>query len=285
MRHALGAAVVMVLAATLFAPAAWARPAGTIDVQPGMGTLAAALAGASPGDVLLLHAGVFTGPVAVSVPDITVRPAGDGPVTIDGGCQSIAAITVAADGLTMTGPMTVTGGHIYELTFFGQATGSVDGLTLDPGSCRGSVGIFLQRTGAIHVSHVSMGGFVGAGIEVFGITDAGGDRLTLSSNRVANSGYGILAEDVAAGTVAITGNRLTGSQFGGISLIDGDGMLIRGNVASNDGTYGIALDQGSDGNRVVRNWAHGSEFDLSNAGAGNCFRKNRYGTSQGDIGC
>jgi parallel beta-helix repeat protein len=278
-------AVVAVAWATVAIPSAWAHPAGTIEVQPGSGTLAAALAGAQPGDVLLLHTGVFTGPATVSVSHITVQPAGDGPVTIDGGCQSIAAVTIAADGLILTGPMTVTGGHIYELNFFGESTGDVDGLTLDPGTCRGSVGIFLQRTGAIHVSHVAMSGFVGVGIELLGITDTGAGRLTLASNRVAASGYGILAQGIAVGTLMISGNRLTGNQFAGIKLMSGDGVLIRRNVASNDGTYGIALDQDSDGNRVLRNRAHGSEFDLSNAGTANCFRANRYGSSQGDIGC
>ena len=287
--HRLGstatAAVAVACWMILVSPASWAAPAGTIDVRPGAGTLAAALAGAQPGDVLRLHGGVFTGPVTVLTADVTIEPAGDGAVTIDGGCTSIAAVTIEADGLSLTGPMTVTGGRIYELNAFDIVNGTVNGLTLDPGTCRGSVGMFLQRAGAVLVSRVAMDGFGGAGIEVLGVTDTDGGRLTLASNVVTDSGYGIIAQDIPPGSLAISGNRVLRNQFAGITLQNADGVLIHRNVAKNDGSYGIALDRISDGNRVVRNRAHGNEFDLSNAGSGNCFRANRYVTSQGDIGC
>src|SRR5262249_4212270 len=151
---------VTVVLASAFVPfAADAATSSIVDVYPGDGSLAAALAQARPGDTLLLHTGTFSGAITVSTAGLTIEPAGDGPVTTDGACTSIAAVNISADGLTLNGPMTVTGGHIYELDYLGPETGAVDGLSLVPGDCRGSVGIFLQRVGAVSVTATSAVGF------------------------------------------------------------------------------------------------------------------------------
>ena len=73
--------------------------------------------------------------------------------------------------------------------------------------------------------------------------------------------------------------------FSGIDLVNSDGVLIRRNRTLNDATDGIALDANSDGNRVVGNRSKGNTFDLSSAGQGNCFLRNRFRTSEGDISC
>ena len=73
--------------------------------------------------------------------------------------------------------------------------------------------------------------------------------------------------------------------FSGINLAGSVGVVIRENFTRSDGTYGIQLDATSDGNLVGRNSAFGNTFDLSNSGSGNCFKANRYQTSEGDIGC
>jgi parallel beta-helix repeat protein len=213
------------------------------------------------------------------------EPAGDGPVTVDGACSAIAAVTITADGLTIRGPMTVTGGHIYELDYLGSPTGAVKGLSLEAGPCRGSLGIFLQDVGALSVSGTTMTGFIAGGAQLLNISDTGGSRLVLDSNDVSGGSYGILLQNVSPGTVELLGNRLRGSTFAGIKLENSGGVLIGRNTASNDGIAGIALDDRSNGNHVVRNVALGNTFDLSNKGQHNCFRQNRYTTSQGVIGC
>jgi nitrous oxidase accessory protein len=74
------------------------------QVPPGAGALALAIAGAAPGDVLLLSGGAFPGPVTIDRP-LTLL--GDGSATIDGLGQgtviTVAAPDVVVKGLHVTG--------------------------------------------------------------------------------------------------------------------------------------------------------------------------------------
>ncbi len=68
-------------------------------VEPGSGTLATAIAGANPGDVLLLSGGAYLGPVTI---DRTLTLQGDGTATIDGQGRG-TVITITADDVVLTG--------------------------------------------------------------------------------------------------------------------------------------------------------------------------------------
>jgi nitrous oxidase accessory protein len=74
------------------------------QVTPGAGALALAIAGAAPGDVLLLSGGAYPGPVTIDRP-LTLL--GDGSATIDGLGQgtviTVAAPDVVVKGLHVTG--------------------------------------------------------------------------------------------------------------------------------------------------------------------------------------
>jgi nitrous oxidase accessory protein len=72
--------------------------AAEVHVQPGEGTLSQAIAGASPGDVLLLSGGAYLGPVTI---DRTLTLQGDGTATIDGQGRG-TVITVTGDDVTLT---------------------------------------------------------------------------------------------------------------------------------------------------------------------------------------
>jgi nitrous oxidase accessory protein len=78
--------------------------AAELHVEPGEGTLAAAIAGANPGDVLVLSGGAYLGPVTIDRPLTLV---GDSTAVIDGQGKgtviTIAAEDVALSGLTITG--------------------------------------------------------------------------------------------------------------------------------------------------------------------------------------
>ncbi len=74
------------------------------DVPPGAGTLAAAIAGSSPGDVLRLTGGAYLGPVTV---DRSLTLSGPPTAVIDGQGQG-TAVTITADDVTIRG-LTVTG--------------------------------------------------------------------------------------------------------------------------------------------------------------------------------
>lgn len=78
--------------------------AAEVHVPPGTGTLGAAIAGAEPGDVLVLSGGAYAGPVTI---DRSLTLTGDGTAMIDGQGQgtviTIAAADVALSGLHVTG--------------------------------------------------------------------------------------------------------------------------------------------------------------------------------------
>jgi len=78
--------------------------AAEVKVIPGAGTLASAVAGSSPGDVLVLADGAYKGPVTIDRPLTLTGPAG---AVIDGeGNGTVVTITaddVAIRGLTVTG--------------------------------------------------------------------------------------------------------------------------------------------------------------------------------------
>ncbi len=85
-----------VLALLLLATPLWAAE---VHVAPGAGTLAAAIAGATPGDVLILSGGAYLGPVTI---DRTLTLQGDGTATLDGQGQG-TVITIIADDVLLKG--------------------------------------------------------------------------------------------------------------------------------------------------------------------------------------
>lgn len=89
-----------VLALLLLTTPVWAKE---VPVTPGMGTLATAIAGAAPGDVLILKGGAYLGPVTI---DRSLTLQGDGTATIDGQGQG-TVITITGDDVVLTG-LTVT---------------------------------------------------------------------------------------------------------------------------------------------------------------------------------
>lgn len=89
------------LLTVLFATPLWG---GEIAVPPGAGTLSAAIAGASPGDVLRLSDGVYAGPVTI---DRTLTLEGSAGSVIDGQGRG-TVLTLTGDDITLRG-LTVTG--------------------------------------------------------------------------------------------------------------------------------------------------------------------------------
>lgn len=280
---AIGGALAAVLVGAMVWPALSA-PSRLIEVFPGPHALAAALASARPGDAIELHAGTYLDSVTITTPEIVLEPAGDGPVTIDGGCAQVQTIAVRADGVTLEGRMTVTGGRFYDVTYDGVRSGILTGLDLLD-SCHGSFGVFAQASGAVVIASNTVTAFAGGGIELFNITDTGAGRLLISSNRVAGAGYGVLIQQSDGGAIDVEQNLLSGNRFAGVQVLGSQSVTVRDNTLKDDGTYGVELDALSTHDVVVRNVARGNEFDLANLGSGNCFRQNRFRTSEGQISC
>jgi nitrous oxidase accessory protein len=80
----------------LFSTPLWAEE---VHVVPGAGTLATAIAGAIPGDVLILQGGAYLGPVTI---DRTLTLQGDGTAIVDGQGKG-TVITITGDDVVLTG--------------------------------------------------------------------------------------------------------------------------------------------------------------------------------------
>jgi parallel beta-helix repeat protein len=111
--------------------------------------------------------------------------------------------------------------------------------------------------------------------------------LAVIFNEATGGGVGIVVENSLPGTVHLEANRVHDNTIGGIQLVGSDGVLIDDrNKANDDGTFGIEVDANSDDNVIEGNRAFGNTFDLANlGGTGNCFKHNRYETSEGDVSC
>ncbi len=78
--------------------------AADVAVQPGARTLANAIAGAAPGDVLTLSDGIYHGPVTIDRP-LTLTGSPD--AVIDGGHKD-SVVTITGDDVVLRG-LTITG--------------------------------------------------------------------------------------------------------------------------------------------------------------------------------
>ena len=275
-------------AALLPSATAGASARKIIDVFPGPDAIAKALAKARPGDTLSIHTGTYTGGVKVKVRAVTIRSAGDGPVTLDGQCVANSVIEVKANNVTLQGPMTIQGGGFFDVDVKYVTGAVVTGLTILETGCDAEYGINVFQTGPVQIDHNTASGFGDAGIYVGGIVDTGGVQLTVAHNESFGNTSGIILENSFGPTVAISvqRNNLHDNLSSGILLTNSDGVSITQNVTRRDVTYGIVLDPMSDDNQVRDNTAKGNKFDLANlGGTGNCFKNNRYVTSKGDISC
>ncbi len=290
-RRSCGSALIaFIVVGTLMLPAgvATAGVRKVIDVFPGQDAIPKALAKARPGDTLAIHTGIYTGGVTIKVARVTLQPAGDGAVTLDGQCTVNSTIEIKANNVTLQGPMTVQGGGFFAVDVKTFTGAHISGLTVLESGCDAEYGINIFQSGHVDIENNVASGFGDSGIYVGGIVDTGGIPILVAQNESFGNSSGIILENSAGPNVVIRvrRNNLHDNSSSGILVTNTDGISITHNATKRDGTYGIVLDQVSDDNLVKGNTTKGNEFDLANlGGSGNCFKRNRYGTSQGEIGC
>src|SRR5207237_7560310 len=93
MRSVRSVAVLGAVMVAILVPASRAG-AAVIEVFPGPGALQNAIDTAGPGDTLSIHTGTYHESVSIGTRNLTLRPFGDGPVTVDAGCAVFATIRV-----------------------------------------------------------------------------------------------------------------------------------------------------------------------------------------------
>jgi nitrous oxidase accessory protein len=174
-------------------------------VAPGTGSLAVAIAGSLPGDVLTLTDGAYAGPVTIDRPLTIVGPRG---AVVDGAGQG-SVLTIAASDVTLTG-FTVTGS--------GRVNQDLDaGVKILKGADRARIEKLLV-TGNMH------------GIDVHGGHDAvvtGNEIIGTSSPRMNERGNGIYVWN-SPGTL-LDGNEIRYGRDGIFSNASAD-SIYRNNV-------------------------------------------------------
>jgi len=278
-----GAAVALALSGIALAGPAAASGSTVIDVYPGPDAIAKAIQHAQPGDTLNIHAGRY--PEGLIVPKrLTLRAAGDGPVTVDAGCQG-STFEVQANGVALIG-LRMEGGDFFDVDFEFVSGGQVLDSVVRSTCPDAEYGINLYATGSMLIEGNTATGFTDAGIYIGGIVDTGSGTLIARRNDVYGNNNGVIVQDSFGVALVVSGNRAHDNFEDGIFLQRSDGIEIRGNSALDNGYAGIELDASSDGNLVGFNRARGQTYDLANdGGVGNCFTHNRYSTSFGTIDC
>jgi parallel beta-helix repeat protein len=277
------AAVAAVLAGVLARPSG-ASTSTVIEVFPGANAIQNAVDAAHTGDVLSVHTGTYSENVLVTKDAITIQAAGDGPVTVDGGCVE-SSFTIRGDSTVISG-LQIIGGDFYNIDYRFTQGGSVTGNRIKS-TCPGAeYGVNVFDTGPLVVEGNTIQGFRDAGIYIGGIIDTGSGTLITRRNDLFRNNRGIIVEDSVGVSLVVRTNRAHDNFDDGIFLHNSDGILVQRNTVENNAYAGIELDDLSDNNLVSWNRARGNVFDLANdGGTGNCFANNTYTTSSGTISC
>jgi nitrous oxidase accessory protein NosD len=287
-RMATGLAVLALVVAVMGTAAA--APAGrtVIEVFPGPNAINDALAIANPGDTLNIHTGTYTERARITTKSLTLRAAGDGPVTVDAGCARGYTIDVAASGVTLRGLRVIGSAGLIpiEVNFSHVATGRIIDSTVEDTCGNAEYGVNVFQAGSIQIVRVTATGFADAGIYIGAITDTPNGPLLVSNNESFGNERGIIVENSAGGEILVRWNNTHDNFTTGIWITNSNGVHIQKNTVTDNNTAGIDLDGLSNDNLIRRNVSQGHTFDLANeGGVGNCFLDNTYTTSFGDVGC
>src|SRR5262249_15365453 len=195
--------------------------AATIDVHPGPGALQAAVNAASPGDTLRVHAGTYAEAVTV---DRRLKIVGDDAtkVTIDAGCTAPAALTIAADRVTVQ-DVRVTRGTLFDVDVENRDRVVVKSTLLSTGCGTEEYGInVFQATRVSLIRNIAIG-FKDAGIYLGGL--AADAHVRAIQNTTSQSARGLIVEDSLPGV--IVRRHFAEYNLGdGIFLHNADGVVL-----------------------------------------------------------
>lgn len=277
---------VLVLAAVLAALPATVSGAGAarvLQVHPGQ--LQSKLAAARDGDMLVVHHGHYRGGFAIYKRIRLIGARGEPRPLIDAFCDARAAILVRDAGvvlrrLVVTGADEGHGDFPSEVDFSGVASGRAVDLTVRD-TCDAEYGINVFGSRKIDVVGNRGSGFSDSAIYVGGVTTTGNGVLRVNRNEAFGNNRGIIVENSAGGDLRFKDNRIHGNRSAGegtpsgIFVHNSDGVLFSGNTIHDNGTYGVHIDPGSDGNRFFGNTvSRNPGANFLDEGSGNCGARN-----------
>ncbi|WP_415392360.1 nitrous oxide reductase family maturation protein NosD [Paracoccus sp. SJTW-4] len=245
-------------------------PAATLaaehEVAPGAGSLARAIAGAAPGDVLKLADGVHAGPVTIDRP-LTITGSRD--AVVDGQGQgtviTIEAPDVRLEGFSVTGSGMVnqdldSGIKIRKGADRAQVlrlalTGNMHGVDVHGGHDAQVIGNEITGTQVLHMNERGNGVYVwnSPGTVVEGNTIRYG-RDGIFSNTSADSFYRnnlfldlrFAVHFMYTRNTEVSGNISVGNHLG-YAIMFSDRPVIRGNLSLGDREHGIMLNYANSG--------------------------------------
>jgi parallel beta-helix repeat protein len=259
--------------------ASTASYAATIDVSPGAGTpIKDAIARASEGDTIRLHAGTYSEGVVVNKP---LNLIGDGAdvVIIDPRCLESRGISIEADRVTVRGIKVINAGFI-PIDVQNRDRVIIRDTIVVQGCSADDYGINVFQSTRVTVQHNEAIGFGDSGIYIGGI--APGANVRAEKNNCHDNNEGFAVEN--SNGVVLLANTVANNTESGIFLRNSDGVLIsHNNVVGNTGE-GILLDSDSTDNRVIGNTISGIASD--GTATGNCWLGNIYTNgAAGPAGC
>jgi nitrous oxidase accessory protein NosD len=279
---------------TVMAPWGWAAapdgPQEVIEVFPGPNAITEALAQADEGDVLNIHAGRYPEAVVVSTANVALRSAGDGRVIVDGECSTRYTISVLADGVKITGLAVIGAAHgfgeVPSAVRFDQVSSGMLRNSILADSCDAEYGVNVFNGGTVVIRGNVATGFGDGGIYAGTVRATPFGPLRIEDNESFGNFRGVIVYGVTGGRVRVDGNHVHDNSDSGIRVNFSTGVLTTRNRVVDNVRTGIELINESNDNAVIENLASGHEFDLANTGGtGNCWARNVYTTSIGDISC
>jgi parallel beta-helix repeat protein len=261
--------------------------ATTIVVSPGPGTpVQDAIDAASPGDTVRLVGGGYPEAIVIPKPLKLVGPAGTYldadplPAVIAAGCTgTTTGITVASDGVTIRDLRVITFTE-YGIDVEGRDHVRLLNVLVLP-NCLGDppvASLNVVASTRVKIDGCWVDGFdvPSTAIRIAGIAAHGNVQL----RRTLGGGHdvGILLESCAPRSVRVQRSYANYNDDTGILLQDTDGIELKKNVVGHNTNAGIVIDADSDDNRIVGNDIHANLLDVSDAGTGNCWKKNVYTT-------
>jgi parallel beta-helix repeat protein len=280
---------------TIFAGAFFAAlmPAGafakTIDVHRG-DSLRHAVAQAHNGDVVRIHPGTYRTHITIRK-RLTLVGVGRSRPVIDAGCQANDTILVLSPGVSVSG-LRVQGADVVsaqeqypaEVYFVGVRSGKATNLrTID--TCDAEYGISAFSTGPVKVTNNFGKGFEDSAIYIGTILDTLGGTLLVAGNTAVHNSRGVIVEDspeqtdITVRDNVLSNNTIVGSEgpSDGLFLHNSDGVLIKDNVADDNGASGFHADSNSDSNLFMGNSATGNGEDpFTDDNGGNCGSGNSF---------